>query len=29
MRTRTMRQTMERLGIMAEDSYQREYFDRK
>ena len=26
---RTMRQTMERLGIMAEDSYQREYFARK
>ncbi len=26
---RTMLQTMERLGIMAEDSYQREYFARK
>ncbi len=26
---RAMRQTMERLGIMAEDSYQREYFARK
>ncbi len=26
---RAMRQTMQRLGIMAEDSYQREYFARK
>jgi len=26
---RTMRQTLERLGIMAEDGYQREYFARK
>lgn len=26
---RTMHQTMERLGILAEDSYQREYFDKK
>lgn len=26
---RAMRQTMERLGIMAEDSYQREYFSRR
>jgi 4-hydroxy-tetrahydrodipicolinate synthase len=26
---RAMRQTMERLGLMAEDSYQREYFSKK
>lgn len=26
---KTMRQTMERLGIMAEDSYQKQYFGRK
>ena len=25
----TMKQTMERLGILAEDSYQKEYFGRK